>query len=85
MGLGATICETDSGRPLGISRARELRFDDLCLSRDDEDEEDWCLEELWEDLDDDLLDLSLGTSRMLSSRPVVGSTVEGSLGLCETW
>jgi hypothetical protein len=67
-----------------MSTLRELRFDDRCLSRDDEDEE-WYLDELllelWEDLDDDLLDLSLGTSRMLSSRPVVGSTVEGSLGL----
>jgi hypothetical protein len=45
------------------------RLDDLSLDEDDEDE----------DLPDE------GTSRMLSSRPVVGSTVEASLGLWTQW
>jgi len=66
-----------------MSRLREACFDDRCLSRDDE--EWWRDELLLEDLLEDLLDLSLGTSRMLSARPVVGSTVEASLGLWETW
>jgi hypothetical protein len=75
MGLGAFIWETDSGRPLAISP--------LVLDRLLEDEEDEV------DLRDDDLeeeeDLVLGTSRMFRARPVVGSTVESSLGLCETW
>jgi hypothetical protein len=51
-----------------------------------------CLELLWEedlcDDDDDLWDLldpSDGTSRMFNSRPVVGSTVDVTLGLCAQW
>jgi len=33
----------------------------------------------------DLSRVGRGTSRMLSRRPVVGSAVLGSLGLCEQW
>jgi len=90
-GLGDLIWETDRGRPLGMSSCRLLsRRDSLreeCLSRDDDEEdecledEEECLEELFsldelEDLDEDLLDLSEGTSRMFKTRPVVGSVVE---------
>lgn len=82
-----------------LSRRDSLREE--CLSRDDEDEdeeyledvecleelfslsEEWCFEEL--DLDDDLLDLSWGTSRMFKTRPVVGSVVEDCPGSWETW
>lgn len=49
--------------------------------------EDDC--ELWRalllELDVELDDLELGTSRILSSRPVVGSVVEGLAGSWETW
>jgi len=93
MGLGAWIWEVDRGRPLGMSTDRpEARCrEDLCLEL--ELELEWC-EELLLDEECDLLlldflldfsDLSWGTSRMFSSRPVVGSTVDSSLGLCETW
>jgi len=68
-----------------LSRRDSLREE--CLSRDDEEEdecledEEECLEELFsldelDDLDEDLLDLSEGTSRMFKTRPVVGSVVE---------
>jgi hypothetical protein len=89
-GLGDTICETESGRPLGISveRARDSRRDDECLLELLEClslEED-LLEDLCEDdLEDDLLDLSDGTSRMFRTRPVVGSVVESWAGSCDTW
>jgi hypothetical protein len=73
-GLGALICETDRGRPLGMSPLADERLlvDEVDLRDDDllEEEEE---------------DLVLGTSRMFRARPVVGSTVESSLGLCETW
>lgn len=52
----------------------------------EEEEEDLCDEEdddLCEDDEDECF--SLGTSRMLSSRPVVGSVVEVTLGLWATW
>jgi hypothetical protein len=90
--------DTDKGRPLGISRARALSRRD---SRLDEEECEECLLDLDEDeldfeeldLDDeDLLeeeeeeeDFSMGTSRMLSTRPVVGSVVEAIAGSWETW
>lgn len=67
-----------------MSTAREARLEDRFSLDEDEECLDELLLELW-DLDEDLLDLSLGTSRMFNSRPVVGSTVDGSLGLCETW
>jgi len=99
MGLGALICETERGRPLGMSTARPLDWrDDLwCLELElepDEERELWelLLDDEWREDDDDLLDdlleerePSVGTSRMFSSRPVVGSVVDSSLGLCETW
>jgi len=112
MGLGAWICETDSGRPLGMSTDRDarLRDDRWCRSPDDDDEwwRDECEDEDELLLDDDLCDeddedldlcededdeevldeercLSAGTSRMFSSRPVVGSVVDVTLGLCATW
>lgn len=82
----------DRGRPLAMSTVRDdlERCDDFSLLDDEwwrDEEDEWCLEllecleEEWEDEDD----LDLGTSRMLSSRPVVGSLVEASLGLCDTW
>jgi len=103
-GLGDLICETESGRPLGMSTVRLLsRRDSLldeeeeCLSRDEDDEclddeeecfeedfsDEWCLDEL-EDLEDLEEDFSLGTSRMLRTRPVVGSVVEACPGSWET-
>lgn len=89
----------DKGRPFGTStdrEARDERWDFSLLDeewwRDEDDEDEWCLELLLEDLeeewwdeDEDEEDLDLGTSKMFSSRPVVGSLVEASLGLCETW
>lgn len=59
--------------------------DELLLLLDfDEEEEDLCEDEE-EDLREDFSDLSVGTSRMFSSRPVVGSVVESTLGLWATW
>ena len=85
MGLGALICETERGRPLGMSTERLPRDlcdeDDLCESREWREE----LLEEEEEEEEDLEDLCLGTSRMFRARPVVGSTVDSSLGLCETW
>lgn len=75
-GFGDLISETERGRPLGISvvaarasRREECLLEELecLLEEDDLPEED--------DLDD-LLDFSDGTSRMFSTRPVVGSVVE---------
>jgi hypothetical protein len=71
----------ESGRPLGMSteRLRESRWDSRleCLV---EVLEELCLldEDVLEDecLDEDLLDLDAGTSRMFKVRPVVGSVVE---------
>jgi len=88
-GFGHWICETDRGRPLGMSveRARDSRRDDdeecllECLSLEDLEDED--LED--EDLEDDLVDFSEGTSRMFNTRPVVGSVVEAWAGSWETW
>lgn len=87
-GFGDWICETESGRPFGMSevRARDSRRDEVgCLLELE------CLEELDleedledEDLEEDLEDLD-ATSRMFRTRPVVGSVVESSLGLWETW
>lgn len=73
----------------------EWREELLLLDLDDdlEDEEDVLDDEvldddldddLDEDLEDDLCE-SVGTSRMFSSRPVVGSTVEVTLGLWAMW
>jgi len=92
-GFGDLICETESGRPLGMSTAELSRRD----SRREEDEE--CLDlrslsdeecfddEDEEDFEDDLCeeDFSDGTSRMLRTRPVVGSVVEDCAGSWETW
>lgn len=87
-GFGDWICEMESGRPFGMSavRARDSRRDEVgflleleCLEEELDLEED-----LEEDLDEDL-DLSCATSRMFRTRPVVGSVVESSPGLWETW
>ena len=81
-GFGDWICETDSGRPFGMSTVipRLSRRD----SRLDEDE---CLESRWERFEElevlsllecfelDFEDLSWGTSRIFKLRPVVGSVV----------
>jgi hypothetical protein len=87
MGFGDLICDMDSGRPFGMSTESwdTLLLDDRCEERCDESlecRELLLLDEEWCDLDECL---RCGTSRMFSSRPVVGSTVDGSLGLCETW
>lgn len=91
-GLGDTIWETESGRPLGISvtilltrrESRRLEVDEWCLDELDLEEldleDEWCLDD-----EEDLLDFSLGTSRMFKTRPVVGSVVESCEGSCETW
>jgi hypothetical protein len=86
IGLGDLIWETESGRPLGMSRATSRRDsrrleDEECFSRDEECLDDEVLdEECFEDellLDEDLWeDLSDGTSRMFKTRPVVGSVVD---------
>jgi hypothetical protein len=93
-GFGDWICETESGRPFGMSvaRARDSRREEEeclleleCLSLEEEEDllEDLCEEE---DLEEDLRsDLSEGTSRMFKTRPVVGSVVESWAGSCETW
>jgi hypothetical protein len=72
---------------LGISTVRERleREEDLSLV---EEREELLLLDLEDDLEeeeDDDLEEDLGTSRMFSSRPVVGSTVESSLGLWAMW
>jgi hypothetical protein len=91
-GFGDWICEMESGRPFGMSavRARDSRRDEVgclleleCLEELDFEEEDLDEEDLEEDLED--LDLSDATSRMFRTRPVVGSVVESSPGLWETW
>jgi len=63
-----------------------LDFDDDDDDLEDE-EDDLCDDDLEDDLDDLEEDLceSVGTSRMFSSRPVVGSTVEVTLGLWAMW
>lgn len=91
IGFGDLIWETDRGRPFGMSTARPSRRDsrrleeEECFSRDEEcfDDEldlwdDECLDEDEEEelFDDDLWDLSDGTSRMFKTRPVVGSVVD---------
>jgi hypothetical protein len=101
IGIGDLICETERGRPLGMSTAKLSRGDsrreeDECFSRDEECFEEWededlldeeCLEELelLWDEDDLLEDFSRGTSRMFNTRPVVGSVVEETAGSWETW
>jgi hypothetical protein len=76
--------------------SEELRLlrDDLWEDLDDEEDlddleslEEWREELLLLDLDEDLEDLweSVGTSRMFSSRPVVGSTTESTPGLWAMW
>lgn len=89
-GLGDLISETESGRPLGMSEARarasrreeeeeECLLELECLLEEEDDLDDDLLPE--DDLDDDLLlDFSEGTSRMFSTRPVVGSVVEDTAG-----
>lgn len=72
-----------------------LLVEDLCEEEDldeDLDEEDDFEEDLDEEDDlpdeerwDEDLGESTGTSRMFSSRPVVGSTVEVTLGLWAIW
>lgn len=87
MGLGALIWETDRGRPLATSLERldDEEDDDLEEDLDEEEWRDELLEED-EDLEDDLdEEEDLATSRMFSERPVVGSTVEASLGLWAQW
>jgi hypothetical protein len=60
--------------------------DFLSLSDDEyfeEEEEEWLLEDdLCEECDDFL---SLGTSRMFRTRPVVGSVVDDCAGSWDTW
>jgi len=100
IGFGDLICETERGRPFGmstdaLSRRDSRREEDECFSRDEECLEEWededlldeeCLEELELLWDEDLLeDFSLGTSRMFNERPVVGSVVEETAGSWETW
>lgn len=77
----------ESGRPFGISAwaARDSRREEdevLELEEEedflDEEEEDFFEEELEEDFLEE-------TSRMFKTRPVVGSVVESSAGLWETW
>jgi hypothetical protein len=88
-GIGETICETERGRPFGMSveAARaSRREDEECLLEDLPDEEDLDdLDEL-EDLEDleDLPELG-GTSRMFKTRPVVDSVVDAWPGSWETW
>lgn len=66
-------------------RARDSRRDEGgCLELDLEDL-DLDEDDLEEDLDLEDLDLSDATSRMFRTRPVVGSVVESSPGLWETW
>jgi len=84
MGLGALIWETDRGRPLGTSIERLWRL----LWEEDLDSRESLRDELLdeedeEDLDDDLE--ARGASKMFRARPVVGSTVDSSLGLWDTW
>jgi hypothetical protein len=97
-GFGDCICETESGRPLGISvrRARDSRREDedeecllelecLSLLDDEEDlEDDLCEDDLEDLLEECRSDFSDGTSRMFKMRPVVGSVVESWAGSCET-
>lgn len=80
---------------LRLSR-RDSRLEveeELCFSRDEwcfdersflsDDDEDECFDEL--DLEDDLCeDFSEGTSKMLRTRPVVGSVVDDCPGSWET-
>lgn len=84
---------------MGISTVRLSRRDsrrleeEECFSREEEcldelllDEE--CLEELLdfeEDLCEEDEDLSLGTSRIFKTRPVVGSVVDDCEGSWDTW
>jgi hypothetical protein len=73
-GLGETILEGESERPLGTEAVDAALTRRLCEERDDV----W-----WEDEDEDLV--LPGMSRMLSLRPVVGSVVWSFAGSCETW
>jgi hypothetical protein len=66
------------------SLEEEWRDELLLLDLWDEDLEEDLDEDLEDDLEEDLCE-SVGTSRMFSSRPVVGSTVEVTLGLWATW
>jgi hypothetical protein len=73
---------------MSLARARDSRRveEEECLLEELEcllEEDD--LDDLEEDDLDDLLDLSGGTSRMFSMRPVVGSVVESWAGSWETW
>lgn len=85
MGLGDWICEMERGRPLGMSAV---------AARDSRRVEEECLDVGWREEDLEVVDLvgleeeedlEEGTSRMLRARPVVGSVVEASAGLWETW
>lgn len=71
IGFGETICDAESGRPLGMLavETRESRRED-----DDDDDEVLleCLLECLLEEEEVLLD---GTSRMFRLRPVVGSVV----------
>jgi len=89
IGFGDWICETERGRPLGMSveaaRASRREEEEECLLEDLSDllEEECLLDDLLDDLED-LLDED-GTSRMFKTRPVVGSVVEAWAGSWETW
>jgi len=63
----------------------EWCLDDFLSFSDDECFEEWLLEEddLCEEECEDFL--SLGTSRMFRTRPVVGSVVEDCAGSWDTW
>jgi hypothetical protein len=96
MGLGDLIWDVERGRPLGMSRDEERWREERCsrllslwelddvLEDDFEEDFDEDEEVLEDDLDDEE-DEDLGTSRMLRARPVVGSTVDVTLGLWATW
>jgi len=91
IGLGDLISEVETGRPFGMStdrllsrREARLELDEVCLSRDEECLDEECLDDEL-DLEEDLWDFSLGTSRMFRTRPVVGSVVEAYPGSCDTW
>jgi len=99
IGFGDWICEVERGRPFGMSAVardsrrelEELFDDDLLEELDLEDDlEEDLLEDEEEDLEEDLEEEEeeeeeLETSRMFRTRPVVGSVVEDSEGLWDTW
>jgi len=76
-----------------VSRRASRRDEEECFELDeecledleDEDLDDEVLDDEVLDEEDDLEDLSDGTSRIFRERPVVGSVVESWAGSWETW